>query len=101
MFPNRQILWPLFSLLIQVPLCAADNPRHVDLGAEITSVQALTQNWSDEEANCFYNVPQGSRLIPYDWFLHLEQSGTADLFREREAHSRFGVHPTDARSEEP
>src|SRR5687767_11698760 len=48
---------------------AADGPRHVDLG-QGTAVKTLAQNWTDDESNWFYNVAQGSRLLPYDWFLH-------------------------------
>ena len=66
---------------------AADNPRFIDPASSINRVTTLSQNWSDEVSNWFYNVPQGSRLIPYDWFLHLEQAESQDLFRDA-AHIR-------------
>ena len=33
----------------------------------------LSQNWTDDEASWFYNVAQGSQLIPYKWFLALTE----------------------------
>ena len=73
--------WMVIMLAIHASARAADNPRHIDPGPGITAVKALEQNWTDVESNWFYNVPQGSRLLPYDWFLHLEQVGSQDRFR--------------------
>jgi hypothetical protein len=33
----------------------------------------LDQGWSDEETDIFYHEPQGSELLPYDWFMALER----------------------------
>jgi cytochrome c5 len=56
--------------------------RGVEKPAGITEIHVLKQNWTEEEANWFYNVPQGSKLIPYEWFLHLEQPESQGSFRE-------------------
>jgi len=72
--------WVAVVLVLQASLLAADNPRQIHLEPGLTSVGTLEQNWSDEESNWFYNVPQGSRLIPYDWFVHLEQVESQDRF---------------------
>ncbi|MHC5538410.1 di-heme-cytochrome C peroxidase [Singulisphaera rosea] len=45
-------------------------------------MKTLPQNWTDEESNTFYNVPQGSLLVPYDWFLNLEQPTAQEPFRD-------------------
>jgi hypothetical protein len=66
----------------QSSLLAGDNPRNVDTGPGIRAVKTLPQNWSDEESNTFYNVPQGSLLVPYDWFLKLEQPTALVPFRD-------------------
>ena len=50
-----------------------DNPRNVVLPDSVTRITTLEQNWSDDESAWFYHAAQGSRLIPYRWFLHLEQ----------------------------
>jgi len=41
----------------------------------------LSQNWTEEDREFFYFTDQGSRLIPYDIFLNLEQAETQELFR--------------------
>lgn len=39
------------------------------------------QNWSSADSLWFYTVTQGSNLIPYKIFLHLEVAGSEALFR--------------------
>ena len=101
MFPHRRYLLSLLVILVQAPLRAADNPRHVDLGPGITTVKTLSQNWTDEESNWFYNVPQGSRLVPYDWFLHLEQAGSPDHFRDAKHIRDLGYIPRTLDTKNP
>ena len=33
----------------------------------------LSQGWSGADRTMFYTTSQGSQLLPYDWFLALEQ----------------------------
>lgn len=56
-------------------------PRDIipDPGHEVTT---LSQNWTDAEASWFYNVPQGSYLLRYEWFVNLEQADSKKLFRD-------------------
>jgi hypothetical protein len=56
---------------------ASDDP----LGENVTKVVYLGQNWSPTESLKFYFTPQGSQLIPYEWFLALEQAGSTTPFR--------------------
>jgi hypothetical protein len=42
----------------------------------------LDQGWSDEVRELFWNTSQGSQIIPYDWFLVLEQADGAKPFRD-------------------
>ena len=51
-------------------------------GETVTGVVYLDQNWSPAESNRFYFTPQGSQIIPYDWFLALEQADSATPFRD-------------------
>lgn len=76
-----------------ISVLAADNPRHLDLGPEISSLETLSQNWSNEEANRFYNIPQGSRLVPYTWFLHLERPDSEESFRHADHIREMGYIP--------
>src|SRR5262245_38578599 len=41
----------------------------------------LDQGWDKTTRAAFYQTSQGSRMLPYDWFLHLEQAGSRDLLR--------------------
>jgi hypothetical protein len=41
----------------------------------------LDQSWSCDQREDFWFRPQGSRMLPYPWFLHLEQADSTDLFR--------------------
>jgi hypothetical protein len=51
----------------------------------VKRVEYLAQNWSPAESLAFYFTPQGSQLIPYDWFLALEQPGASTmLFRDNQ-----------------
>ena len=38
----------------------------------------MEQNWPNKDANWFYNVTCGSRLVPYSWFLKLELPNSED-----------------------
>ena len=43
----------------------------------------LKQNWTPEESQKFYYTSQGSQILPYDWFLILEQpDNTTTAFRD-------------------
>ena len=44
----------------------------------------LEQGWSEDEQQWFWFASQGSQLLPYDWYLALEQPASADLFRSNE-----------------
>lgn len=46
------------------------------------NVVDLDQGWTEETQTAFYYTSQGSRLLPYDWFLHLEQADNQTLFRD-------------------
>jgi len=54
----------------------------------------LGQNWSPEQKEQFWFTSQGSQLLPYDWFLHLKQASSDQLFRADENLLRLGYVPT-------
>lgn len=82
----------VMTLTCQVAVLLADNPRHLALKPGLT-LQTLVQNWTDEEANQFYNAAQGSRLLPYDWFLHLEQPNSNTAFLDAQHIRKLGYLP--------
>ena len=42
----------------------------------------LDQGFSADDRQAFYYLSQGSQLLPYDWFLALEQAESQTLFRD-------------------
>ena len=48
-------------------------PANDPLGEPATKVVYLSQNWSPSQGLEFSFTSQGSQIIPYDWFLALEQ----------------------------
>ena len=45
-------------------------------------VTYLDQGWTEEQREDFYTTPQGSQLIPFKWYLALEQVDSEKLFRD-------------------
>src|SRR5688500_473260 len=61
----------------------------------------LEQGWSSEDREWFYYTTQGSRLIPYDWFVALEQPDDNTLFSDRQHLSTFGFLYADESERNP
>lgn len=53
----------------------------------------LDQGWSAADSLWFYTVTQGSNLLPYSFFLALEQADSTALFRSNENMDRYGYLP--------
>lgn len=53
----------------------------------------LEQGWSAANSLWFYNTSQGSGLMPYDFFLVLQQGDTTELFRSKENIDKFRYLP--------
>lgn len=75
--------------------------RNVQLPAGASALLTTEQNWSDATAEWFYNVPQGSKLLPYQWFLNLEQPGSSSLFRDSAHFASLGYLPRQADAANP
>ena len=63
-------------------------------------VVRLDQNWTAAQRKRFHHTPQGTRLVPYDWFKALEQpclslSGCG-MFTDPAYLDRFGFIPSEA-----
>ncbi len=61
--------------------------------AEERELVTLEQGWNNDERLDFYNTSQGSQLIPYSWFLALEQAGSEALFLADDNIRRLGYIP--------
>jgi cytochrome c5 len=69
-------------------------------------VQFPDQNWTAAQRQWFYHSGQGSILMPYRWFLALEQPeikvfGTVPKFSDPAYLGRFGFLPNDRDAENP
>jgi uncharacterized protein (DUF2235 family) len=57
----------------------------------------LPQNWTEDQRNRYYHIAQGSQLLPYSWFLALEQPRLsitgAPPFRDDAYMQGFGFIP--------
>lgn len=72
----------------------------------VAEVLSADQNWSAYQSEWFYHTAQGTELMPYAWFMALEQPnlkpfGTVPKFHETEYLVRFGFFPDAASSENP
>jgi mono/diheme cytochrome c family protein len=59
----------------------------------LTKIVYLDQNWVESDSLWFYNITQGSNLLPYDFFLKLEQEHSQELFRSPENMNRLRYLP--------
>jgi mono/diheme cytochrome c family protein len=55
----------------------------------------LDQGWSTDIRELFYFTPQGSRMIPYAWFMALERPDGSGMFADGENLQRYGFIPAD------
>lgn len=62
------------SAIILIAVCSSARAQ------SDASPEYLCQGWSDDERYTFYFTSQGSQLLPYDWFIALEQAGNDNLF---------------------
>ena len=69
-------------------------------------VQFIHQNWTADQREWMYHTSQGTELVPYKWFLALEQPkiklfGTVPPFRDTEYLARFGFLPDAVSPQNP
>jgi len=86
----------LFSLRNRLEVPKVERPK---------DVAWLAQNWTEDQRRRYYHTAQGSDLIPYAWFLALEQprftfKGAAP-FRENSYLEGFGFIPDGISLENP
>jgi hypothetical protein len=65
----------------------------------------LSQNWTEDQRRRYYHTAQGSELLPYAWFLALEQPRFtiigAPLFKDDRYLQGFGFIPDQAYEQNP
>jgi mono/diheme cytochrome c family protein len=94
---NHKLAWlgAAACLALAVSDCTAGHGPGIHDGAPVPGaaghVVSLDQGWSEAEQTFFWYGSQGSRILPYDWFLALEQTsnGQTRAFASRESLGRF------------
>lgn len=62
----------------------------------VGQVTYLEQGWDDGQREAFYYTAQGSQLIPFQWFLALEQVDNDQMFRDDKNIRKYGFLPAEA-----
>lgn len=88
-------LWLVACSVVLFLGCSDDNkpPSVTALNKDNATFVTLDQGWTKDEELDFYNTSQGSQLMPYSWFLALEQAGNSDLFRDNKNINYLGYIP--------
>lgn len=90
-------LFAMPAITVAVQPNALQDPAALD----VESLVYLEQNWSEEERHFFYFTDQGSRFMPYDLFVYLEQADSSELFSSPVNLLRYGYLPASASPENP
>jgi hypothetical protein len=69
--------------------------------AGVSKIVYLSQNWDSSDSLWFYNITQGSDLLPYDFFIALERPSSQELFRSVANMNRFRYLPQGKTAENP
>ncbi|HEX3554773.1 MAG TPA: di-heme-cytochrome C peroxidase [Thermoanaerobaculia bacterium] len=94
---TRSILWALGIVVLLAVVIAVWALKFLfpPLPAPIrfSKLVQLNQAWSPEQRQWFYHTSQGSHLMPYTWFLALEQPGSEKLILDPDYLSRYRLIP--------
>jgi mono/diheme cytochrome c family protein len=92
---TKNIGLPVMSALLALSVagCDMNGTKDTSVSPPKANVVHLDQGWNKDEALDFYNTSQGSHLVPYAWFLALEQHGSSTLFRDDKNMQRLGYIP--------
>ena len=90
---KTKVMLSLISVLSLNACINAEKSSTPDKKAATSTTVFFEQGWSRDEALDFYNTTQGSNLLPYAWFLALEQHDNQMLFRDNENIKKLGYIP--------
>src|SRR5580700_6155270 len=99
------LLVALVACVTAVLIFAVHNSLQVPKIERPQDVVWLPQNWTEDQRRRYYHTAQGSELLPYAWFLALEQPRFAikgaPPFRENLYMEGFGFIPDSASAKNP
>ena len=106
---TRTFFWGVVAVCISLGLMFAGGKayQHLDrdkdrgaveigggaFGEDYTTPVYLDQGWANSDSLWFYNTTQGSNLLPYDLFLHLEMPDSERLLRSDAVMDEFRYLP--------
>jgi hypothetical protein len=81
--------------LITVIVLAALSSAAANGAEKVVPSRWIDQGWSKEVRELFYFTPQGSRMMPFAWFMALETSDGQRMFSDAAHLQRYGFIPAD------
>lgn len=110
MLYNRNIKsWILIYIVITTLSLSGCNPTVV-VNEELKVVPAdgsipireyFDQNWDEKTRKNFWFTSQGSQILPYTWFVHLERANSDQLFRNVDHMDALRFIPQDSSAANP
>ena len=79
-----------WALLLFPLVVASSAALALTAGDSAPSPRYLNQGWSSQIRQLFYHTPEGSRMMPYDWFMALESAGGQEMFAATTNLERYG-----------
>lgn len=105
------VLFMLVIVLIEAPsdrLIPENEPergaaivQQDQFGDSFSTIEYLDQGWDATDSLWFYTTTQGSDLMPYDFFMVLEQPGKDELFRSNDNMNFYRYLPQKATRTNP
>ena len=83
----------LHPLANDTPLPNAVNAVNAGGASGPAKVVTLAQGWDERTQLAFWFTSQGAKIMPYGWFLALEQPGNSELFRADSHIDQLGYLP--------
>jgi len=104
-FAALALLAALLVCVLVIAIFAIHNSLEVPRIERPQDVVWLSQNWTEDQRRRYYHAAQGSELLPYAWFLALEQPRFtikgAPPFKDDRYLQGFGFIPDQAYEQNP
>jgi hypothetical protein len=84
----------LAAVVATAALCGACSDAGTSSPQPVTKIVTLDQGWDAQTRESFHFTPQGSQIIPYGWFLVLEQADGTRRFASDENMASYRYLPT-------
>lgn len=81
------------SLGLAMSLCTEERATQGEAQSS-AQVSKTIQGWDDRTRMLFYHTPQGSRMMPYQWFMALDSLDGKSRFPDNSNLARYGFIPS-------